>query len=84
MAVLIRDPEADRLIRELAGRCGETITEAVRKAVEQRLARTPPRKGRVDRDKLAAAHAYFDALPRQNEHLTNNEIIGYNEEGHFD
>lgn len=84
MAVLIRDQEADRLIRELALRSGESITEAVRRAVQQRLDRMPPKRGRVDREKLAEAQAYFDRLPRQNEHLTDNEVLGYNDEGHFD
>lgn len=84
MAVLIKDQEADRLIRELAARTGETITEAVKRAAEQRLAGLPPKKGRIDRKKLAEAQAYFDSLPRQNEHLTDEEIVGYNDEGHFD
>lgn len=84
MAVLIRDAEADRLIRELAERAGETITEAVRTAVQQRLARLPPRRGRIDRAKLAAAQAYFRSLPSRNEGMSDDEIVGYNSEGHFD
>lgn len=84
MAVLIRDPEADRLIRQLADRCNETITEAVRTAVRQRLASLPPKGGRVDRAKIAAAQAYFDGLPRANAHLTDDQIVGYNDDGHFD
>lgn len=84
MAVLIKDADADRLIRELAARTGETITEAVKKAAEQRLARLPPTRRRIDREKLARAQAYFESLPRQNEHLSDDEIIGYNDEGHFD
>ncbi len=84
MAVLIKDPEADRIIRELASRTGETITEAVKKAAQQRLAQLAPRRGRIDRAKLREAQAYFDALPRLNEQLTGDEILGYNDEGHFD
>ena len=84
MAVLIKDAEADRLIRRLAELTGETITQSVRTAVEQRLRTLPGRPGRIDRAKLAEAQAYFDALPRQNEHLTDGEIIGYNDEGHLD
>lgn len=84
MAVLIKDAEADRLIRELASRTGETFTEAVRVAVDQRLRALPARRGRVDRERLAEARRYFDKLPRINEHLTDEEIIGYNDEGHFD
>ena len=84
MAVLIRDPEADRLIRELAARTGETITEAVKKATEERLARLPAKKGRVDWAALAEAQAYFSSLPRLNQGLADDAILGTNEEGHFD
>lgn len=84
MAVLIKDPTADRIIRQLAARTGETITEAVKKAAEQRLERLPPKRGRIDREKLAEAQAYFASLPRANQHLTDEEILGYNDEGHFD
>lgn len=84
MAVLIKDPEADRLVRELAARTGETITEAVRKAAEERLARLPAKKGRIDWAALREGQAYFASLPRLNEGLTDDEILGYNDEGHFD
>lgn len=83
MAVLIRDPEADRLIRELAARSGETITDAVRTAVQQRLSRLPAKKGRIDRALLAEAQAYFRSLPVQNEGVSDEEIVGFNDEGHF-
>lgn len=39
MAVNIKDDEATRLIRELAGETGETLTAATRIAVSERLAR---------------------------------------------
>ena len=39
MALSIRDPETDRLARELSRRTGETMTQAIRKALEERLAR---------------------------------------------
>jgi antitoxin VapB len=83
MAILIKDPAADAAIRALAQRTGETLTEAVRKAAEERLARIAPRKGRVDFEKLEKVLARLDSLPRINEHLTDDEIVGYNEEGHF-
>ena len=85
MAVLIRAERVETKIRELAERTGETLTEAVEKAVDDRLAALPPkRKGRVDREGLAKLLAEIDALPRINEHLTDDEILGYNDEGHFD
>jgi len=31
--------------------------------------------------KLAELYAYFDSLPVINEHLTDDEIVGYNESG---
>ena len=86
MAVLIKDQEADTLIRELAERTGETITEAVKQSVRERLGRIPPSEDEVARRKrrLKELWAYLDSLPRQNEHLTDDEIVGYNDEGHFD
>lgn len=39
MAVSIKDPETDRLIRELARRTGETQVGAIKVAVAERLAR---------------------------------------------
>lgn len=85
MAVLIRAKRVEQKIRDLAKRNGETLTEAVEKAVDDRLAATAPkRNGRVDREGLAKLLAELDALPRANEHLSDDEIVGYNDEGHFD
>jgi antitoxin VapB len=81
MGVLIKNPETEAKIRELAARTGETLTDAVDRAVDDRLIKIPRRKGRVDRAKLAAILAEIDALPRINEHLTDDEIIGYDEHG---
>jgi len=83
-AVLIKGEATDRLVRELASRTGETITEAVRRAAEERLSRLEPRRGRVDRAKLAQALAYVAALPRTNAHLIDDETIGHDDDGHFD
>lgn len=83
MGVLIKNQATEAKIRKLAARTGEGLTEAVDHAVEERLRRLgpPKRKGRVDRKRLAELLAYFDSLPRINEHLTNEEIIGYDENG---
>jgi antitoxin VapB len=83
MTVLIKDDEADRLIRELAGRTGETITDAVKQAVRERLQRVPFNESEIAarKRKLAELFAYFDSLPRINEHLSDDEIIGYDEHG---
>ncbi len=86
MDVLIKRPTAVAKIRKLAKRTGETLTDAVERAVEARLAQVGPRrqkkrKGYVDRKKLAELLAYFDSLPRINEDLTDEEIIGYDGRG---
>ena len=83
MAVLIKDPDADRLIRELAGRTGETITQAVKEAVRERLRRLPLSEQDIAarKRKIAKILAKIDALPRINEHLTDDELLGYDENG---
>jgi antitoxin VapB len=83
MTVLIKDAEADRLIRELAQRTGESITETVRRAVWERLQRVPLNESEIvaRKQRIAELLAYFDSLPRENEHLTNDEILGYDENG---
>jgi antitoxin VapB len=83
MGILIKRPEAEAKIRELAARTGEGITDAVERAVDERLARLEPpkRKGRVDWERLNALIAEVKALRAINEHLTDDEIIGYDEHG---
>lgn len=83
MGIFIKKPDAEAKIRELAERTGESLTEAVERAVEEKLQRLGPKKkkGRIDRKKLAELLAYFDSLPKINEHLTDEEIIGYDEHG---
>lgn len=46
MAISIKDPDTDRLARELAAITGESLTEAIRTALAERLARhqRPERK----------------------------------------
>ena len=82
MGVFIKKPDAEAKIRELAERTGESITDAVEHAVEERLQRLGPRKkkGRIDRKKLAELLAYFDSLP-VDDPRSADEIIGYDENG---
>lgn len=83
MGVFIKNPKAEAKIRELAARTGESLTEAIERAVDERLAKLGPppgRKGRVDREKLAELLAYFDSLP-VDDPRSPDEIIGYDEYG---
>ena len=82
MALSIKDPETDRLIRDLANVTGESMTEAVRKSVAARLARerrqrgdNPGRAERLDAVALRCA-----ALP-DFDTRSPEEIVGYDENG---
>lgn len=81
MALSIKDPEADRLARELAERTGETLTQAVVTALRERLARETGRTGAVPlRDELAAIRQRCAALPVL-DHRSDEEILGYGDRG---
>ena len=81
MALSIKDEKADRLARELARRTGESLTEAVRRALEERLKRVAPRKpdGALVR-RLTAIAKECAALPELDPRSAE-EIIGYDENG---
>lgn len=81
MALSIKDPEADRLARELANRTGETLTEAVLVALRERLARETGRTRAVPlRDELAAIRQRCAALPMLDTR-SSDEILGYDHAG---
>ena len=83
MSILIRNPKTEKKIRQLAKRKGVTLTNAIDRAIDNELAQLGPqrKRGTVDRKRLAELLAYFDSLPKINEHLTDDEIIGYDEHG---
>jgi antitoxin VapB len=83
MTVIIEDEDTNRLVQQLAERTGEPIDVAVRRAVFDCLQRVPLNEDEIVRRKRkpAEALAYFDSLPRINEHLTDDELIGYDESG---
>jgi antitoxin VapB len=83
MALNIRDPEAQRLARELADATGETMTSAVIKALRERLERLRTRQtiGHAERAARLMAHGKrFAALPVLDAR-SPDEIIGYDEIG---
>lgn len=80
MGILIENPATEAKIRRLARRTGESLTTAVERAVEERLARVPARRGRLARKKLGELLDYFDSLPVEDSR-TPDEIIGYDRYG---
>ena len=82
MPLSIKDPEADRLARELAARTGESLTQAVVVALKERLAREERKVDDDDQmveDVLEIARR-FSALPVLDPR-SDDEIIGYDEHG---
>jgi len=81
MALSIKDPEADRLARELAQQTGESITEAVTTALRERLRRVGRQKPMKSlADELDAIALECAALPELDSRSAD-EIIGYDENG---
>lgn len=81
MALSLKDPEADRLAREVAARTGETLTGAIVVALRERLARLKARRRpRTLREDLREIGRRCAALPTLDQR-TPDEIVGYDEHG---
>jgi antitoxin VapB len=81
MALSVKDPEADRLARELAARTGETLTQAVVVALRERLARLRGRSRRRRlRDELREIAQRCAQLPMLDDR-SDEEILGYDGRG---
>lgn len=80
MALSIKSEKADRLARQLADETGETLTEAVETALQERLNRQHARRGGGLRARLDRLKADVAALPVLDDR-SPDEIIGYDENG---
>lgn len=81
MALNIKDPETDRLARELAAATGESITVAARRALEERLQRVRARASACpEQAELDQLLARARARATKDER-TAEEILGYDETG---
>jgi antitoxin VapB len=80
VAINIKDPETDRLARELSALTGEPITEAVRAAIEQRLAGLRRRAALARASDLDAIVERGRARPTI-DHRDDDEILGYGDDG---
>jgi antitoxin VapB len=81
MALSVKDPEADRLAREVAARTGETLTTAIVVALRERLARLRgrPRRRRL-RDELREIAQRCAQLPTLDDRAAD-EILAYDQRG---
>jgi len=86
MALNIKSAEAEQAVRRLVELTGESITEAVTRAAQERAERLEAER-RADRD---ARNARIKALVRKIQDMpvldtrSEDEILGYNEFGTFD
>ena len=82
MALSLKDKETDRLARAVAALTGETLTDAIRIALAERLERVRLRRGQSSRlsERLLEIGRHCAALPDYDTR-SPDEIVGYNENG---
>ena len=80
MPISIKDPETDRLARALAAATGESLTEAIRRALQDRLERETARAGRgvgVEVQRIQERLARLPVLDAR----SPDQILGYDDLG---
>jgi antitoxin VapB len=80
MALSIKSEEADRLARELAVATGETLTEAVTIALQERLERQRAANAAVAARRILRLTEEVRSLPVLDDR-DHAEILGYGEQG---
>jgi len=82
MALSLKDKETDRLARAVAALTGETLTDAIRVALAERLERVRLRRGESARlaEQLMEIGRHCAALPDLDSR-SPDEIVGYDENG---
>ena len=83
MGLSIKNDSVEDMIRTLAARRGVSMTEAVRQAVAEELAREDAARAAEKAEwvaRIMAIVAEAKTLPRLND-LTDDEILGYDEFG---
>ncbi len=80
MSLNIKDPEADRLARELAEKTGESITQAVKTALKEQLRREGAKSPVGLSEQLMDISHRASRLPRKSDR-TPDQVIGYDDRG---
>jgi antitoxin VapB len=82
MALSLKDKETDRLAREMAALTGETLTDAIRIALAERLERERLKRGQPGNlvDRIRAIGETCASLPDRDA-CSPDEILGYDETG---
>jgi antitoxin VapB len=81
MPLSIKNDVTEKLARQVASETGESLTEAIQKALEERWDRLKTkRRNRVLADQLEDVLRRVDALPTLDSR-PEDEILGYDEHG---
>jgi len=80
MALSIKDPETDRLARALAAATGESLTDAIREALRDRLERESHRSRRGVGLEIRRIQERLARLPVLDPR-SPDEILGYDDHG---
>lgn len=87
MALNIKNPETEKLVRELARRRRRGITEAltdvVRREVERERRKLRPNDMEARMRRIDKIVKRYNSLPELDTR-SDDDIIGYNDQGHFD
>jgi antitoxin VapB len=81
MALSIKDPETERLARRLVQLIGESITTAIKRAIEERLRRLGGQSRRAALlEDMAEIRRRWSEMPVRDDRRPE-EILGYDEHG---
>jgi antitoxin VapB len=80
MPLSIKDPETDELARRLARETGESLTEAVRRALQERLEREQRRRSALAGRLLDIGRRCADAV-EPSSHSSDHARLLYDESG---
>ena len=81
MALSIRNPRAEKLARQVAAETGESLTEAIIQALEERLQRLKGRRTATDvAEEIMKISLRCRALPEK-DGRSAEEILDYDEKG---
>lgn len=84
MGINVKNRQVEERLRELCRLTGESVTEAIGKAVEQRLVSIGNRTSSMGlKDALLSLGQECARLPDLDTR-SSDEILGYNQEGSFD
>lgn len=83
MALNVKNPATEKLARQVAAETGESLTEAIQHALEERLERLKGRRSAPDlAARLLAISKRASSLPDLDQRPAD-EVLGYDEHGGF-